>query len=166
MKLLKRIKGAGSTILVFAAVIGLCGMTTSCNPAVATGVGAGIGGVIGHQVDDKYGRYIGAGIGAAIGYAVYKANARQKSLAASRGYSATQKTYVKSNLQKSNTTKVVVPVPSSKRQGKNDMMVYDTEKKALVSDKVYPPKEKSYSEGDTVNIGGYKAVVASSFQGI
>ena len=159
----KRI-GAGFSVL---ALLTLAGCET-INPVLSTGIGTGIGAIIGNEVGGRKGAAIGGTVGGVFGYAFaksYNASSAQRSLAEQRGRTYSSRSSSSRRLEKERVRYVAVPVKSTKGN-KKDVVLYDTKTKTTGTKAYEAPAAKSYSSGEIVSVGGQKAMVSNSFQGI
>lgn len=95
----------------------------------------------------------------------YQASQAQARYAQARAVRVSRsKTYAKAKTEK-RVRYVAVPVKKKSTTEKSGLMIYDTEKGQLASNKVYVPKASSIKGNSIVTVDGKKALLESGFDG-
>ncbi len=95
----------------------------------------------------------------------YQASQEQARYAEYRAASAARRPTFTQAKTKQKIRYVAVPVKKKSEKEKGGLMIYDTEKGQLASDKVYVPKAASIKSNSIVEVEGKKALLESSFTG-
>ena len=138
------------------------------NTGLSALAGGALGAGAGALIDKKNrgrGALIGGILGSLVGVAIaksYQASARQKAYAEARARRSLSSSSVRRKMKEKGASRVAVAVPRSDGQSKGVVFVDENGKP---DSKVMVP-EKPMEAGNVYNLGGRKAYLANSWQGI